>query len=287
MEVLVVGGTGTVGSEVVRLLLERGVNVRVMARSADSLKRLPRGARGVAADLAEPDSLGAAFEGVDRAFLITALSPEETKHGLAAVRAAREAGVGRAVYQSVAMPEGSLHIPHFASKVPIERELQRSGMEWTILRPNNVFQNDLRFREAIVQHGVYPQPIGSKGMNGVDVRDIAEVAVKTLTEQGHAGEIYPLNGPDALTGKSMAETYSRHLGREVRYGGDDLDVWERQARAAMPEWLVRDLRIMYEFFQARGFGASEEDFAKQGSVLGHRPRSHDAFVAEVAPGWRS
>ena len=287
MDCLVVGGTGTVGSEVVRRLADKGHAVRVMSRSAEKASGLPQGARAVAGDLTRPDTLPPAFAGVRRVFLVTALSQDETQQGLAAVAAAREAGVHDFVYMSVAMPAGSEHIPHFASKIPIEKELRRSGLAWTILRPNSFYQNDLRLREAIVNHGVYPLPIGGKGMNRVDIRDIAEAAVTAMTKPGHAGREYPLHGPQALTGKDVAATYTRHLGREVRYAGDDLDAWEKQARATVPDWLVQDLRIMYEYFQKHGFRASSVDFAQQLHVLGHEPRTFDAFVAEVAPTWKS
>ena len=128
------------------------------------------------------------------------------------------------------MPEGSGHIPHFKSKVPVEEAIRSSGLDNTILRPNNFYQNDLWFREAITRYGVYPQPVGSRGMSRVDVRDIAEVAVAALTLEGHAGREYGIHGPDALTGEGTAEAWGRHLGREVRYGGDDLDAWEAQAQ---------------------------------------------------------
>lgn len=285
MEILVVGGTGTVGSDVVRQLLERGESPRVLVRSERKGQELPEGARGVVGDLTQPASLGDAFSGTDAVFLLNALSQTETEQGLAAVTAARRGGARAIVYLSVAMPEGSQHIPHFASKIPVEQAVRDSGTEWTILRPNNFYQNDLALREAIVTHGVYPQPIGSKGMSRVDVRDIAEAAVEALTD-GESGREIPLHGPDALTGEETARIYSRNLGREVRYGGDDLDAWERQVRPLMPEWLVRDLRIMYEYFQDRGFRAAEEDLAAEEEILGHAPRSFEAFVAELAPTWR-
>jgi uncharacterized protein YbjT (DUF2867 family) len=286
VKALVIGGTGTVGSQVARGLLERGESVRVLTRSAGKSRDLPPGAEGAVGDLADPRGLPTLFKGVDAVFMATALDPNETEHGLAGVRAAKNAGVKRFVYMSLHIPKGSEHIPHFASKIPIEKELRESGMEWTILRPNSFYQNDLRFREPISAYGVYPQPIGSKGMNRVDVRDIAEAAVNALTQPGHAGQEYPLHGPDAVTGESTAATYSRHLGRQVRYGGDDLDVWEQQARNMMPDWLVDDLRIMYDYFQRQGFRPKDADFARQKKVLGHEPRSFDAFVAELAPTWR-
>ena len=287
MAVLVVGGTGTVGSRVVADLLGRAVGVRCLIRSPEKVGGLPQGVDVAVGDLGRPDTLGPAFEGVEAVFLLNALSQDETRQGLAAVEAAKAAGARRVVYMSVVMPAGSEHIPHFRSKVPVEEAVRSSGIEYTILRPNSFFQNDLRLREAITRYGVYPQPIGSKGTNSVDVRDISEVAAAALTQDGHGGREYGLHGPEALTGEGVAETWGHHLGREVRYGGDDLVRWEEQAGRMMPGWMVRDLRVMYEYFQEQGFIPSEEETGTQRRVLGREPRRFDSFVAEVAPAWRA
>jgi uncharacterized protein YbjT (DUF2867 family) len=286
MSILVVGGTGTVGSQIVSRLLDQGDEVRVMTHSADKLATMPADVAGVVGDLSDPPSLQRAFGGVESLVLITAVHPDETARGQFAVKAAKKAGIKRIVFMSVVMPPGSERIPHFASKIPIEQAIKESGMAYTILRPNNFFQNDLIFREAIVKYGVYPQPIGSAGLNRVDVRDIADAAVNSLRDSGHEGKTYDLNGTDVLTGKGVATVYSRHLGTEVNYGGDDLDSWAEQASAMLPVWMVHDFRIMYQFFQGDGLRAAQSGMAKTELVLHHPPRSFDAFVAETVSLWK-
>jgi uncharacterized protein YbjT (DUF2867 family) len=287
MSSLVIGGTGTVGSQIVTRLLDKGEQVRVMTRSADKQATLPAGAEGAIGDLSDPPSLQRVFAGIDSAVLITVVHPDETAHGLFAVKAARKAGVKKIVYMSVVMPPGSTQIPHFASKIPIENAIKESGMAYTILRPNNFFQNDLLFGEAIVKYGVYPQPIGLVGLNRVDVRDIADAAVSSLLESGHEGQTYDLNGPDVLTGKNVAAAFGRHLGTEVNYGGDDLDAWSENALTMLPAWMVHDFRIMYKYFQDHGMRATASDSAEMEKVLHHQPRAFDAFVAETVAGWKS
>jgi uncharacterized protein YbjT (DUF2867 family) len=285
MKVLVVGGTGTVGSEVTRQLLEKGASVRVMSRYADKTKlKLP--VEAVQGDLEKPATVALAFKDVDAVFLLNALSQSETAQGLAGVEAARKAGVKKIVYMSVLMPPGSESIPHFASKIPIEQAVRESGLGWTILRPNNFYQNDLGLREAIVNYGVYPQPIGNRGVTRIDVRDIANATVNAFHDDGHEGAIYPLNGPRAWTGEDTARSYTENLGRTVRYGGDDLDAWGRQVSAFLPEWMVHDLQIMYRFFQERGFQATPEELELQRKVLRHDPRAFETFAWELAPEWR-
>jgi uncharacterized protein YbjT (DUF2867 family) len=283
MKVLVIGGTGTVGSAVVAALRAGRHEPRVMTRSADKASRLRPGTECVVADLEQPSTLPGAFGGVDGVFLLVAVSKTETAQGLAGVEAAKAAGMQRIVYLSVTMPPGSEVVPHVASKIPVEQAVQASGIPWTILRPNNFFQNDVWLREAITTYGVYPQPIGPRGLNRVDVRDIAEAAANAFTRG--VGGIVPLNGPRGLTGDDTARVYSEYLKRPVRYGGDDLDAWEKQASTMFPPWMAHDFRVMYDYFIRNGAHASGADFAVQEKLLGHAPRTFEAFVGELAKEW--
>jgi uncharacterized protein YbjT (DUF2867 family) len=211
----------------------------------------------------------------------------ETDEGLNAVSAAKAAKVKKIVYLSVFMPEGSERIPHFRSKLPVERAVKESGIAYTILRPNNFFQNDLWIKDAIMQYSVYPQPIGKRGLNRVDVRDIADCAVNALTKSGHEGETYEVHGPDTLTGEAIARIYTKHLGREIRYSGDDLNAWAEKAKTMMPEFMVPEMRIMYEFFQDNGMIAPKDELEKMQKLLGKKSRSFDEFVKEITVAWRS
>jgi uncharacterized protein YbjT (DUF2867 family) len=286
MKTLVIGGTGNVGSLVAAGLVKQGVAVRIMSRSPDKLKKLPPGMEGVRVDLDDPDTLPAAFEGMARVFLLNSVGPNETGGGLNAVSAAKAAGVRKIVYLSVSMPPGSENIPHFRSKVPVEQAVRESGIAWTILRPNNFFQNDIRAKDAIARYGIYPSPLGNKGVNRVDLRDIADCAVSALTKSGHEGQTYEIQGPDTLTGEGIAGVYTKYLGRPVRYGGDDLDAWAEKVKGMMPEFMVADMRIMFRFFQDHGMIASPEDLEKMEKLLGRKPRTFDAFVRELVPAWK-
>lgn len=285
MNVLVIGGTGTVGSQVAENLVKRGARVKVLTRNPNIKNRLPDSVSICSGDLESPDSLGAAFYQADAVFVAIALSPTETAQGLTAVEAAKRAGVKKIVYLSVPMPEDSKHIPHFKSKIPIEEAIHQSGAMYTILRPNNFYQNDYWYREAILNYRIYPQPIGSIGLNRVDVRDIADAAVNALLRNGYAGKEYPIIGPEPLTGNATADIYSRILGEEIRYGGDDLDAWFQQSRTVLPDWMAKDLKIMYRYFQDKGLVATERDFELQREILNREPRSFESFVTETIIQW--
>ena len=285
MTILVVGGTGQVGSEVVARLVERGGRVRVPTRSAVKAAGLPDGVEGVVGDLTDPATYGAIFDGAERMFLLNALTTDELQQGLAAVNEARRVGMRHVVYQSIHDVETAPHVPHFASKIAIERALRESGLAWTFLRPNNFHQNDLGLRQAILEHGVYPQPIGPTGCSRVDVRDIADAAVAALAG-GWEGRSVDLVGPDALTGEACAAIWSETLGREVHYAGDDLDAWAGQMRQlGMPEWLVYDLVLMFRLFQQEGLVATGEQLAATREILGREPIAFRDFVRETAASW--
>jgi uncharacterized protein YbjT (DUF2867 family) len=287
MTILVTGGTGTVGSQVVARLAAAGEDTRVLTRSPEKAAVLPDGVTGAVGALSEPSTLGPAFEGADRLFLLTPLAQDEVDQGLAAIEAAKSEGVERIVFMSVHHADRAPEVPHFASKVEIARGLERSGIPYTVIEPNSFYQNDLWFQQPLMEFGVYPNPLGSVGLNRVDVRDIADAVVAALTQDGHAGQHYPVVGPDIGTGEGSAQEWAAALGSGVIYAGDDLDAWARAASAMMPEWLVADLRVMFEHFQARGLLASDDDFARQRRLLGRDPTPFARFATEVAAMWKS
>jgi uncharacterized protein YbjT (DUF2867 family) len=286
MIILVLGGTGTVGSQLVRDLLARNVDVRVLTRIPDKAKSLPEGARGVTGDLLDPQTVRTIFNGVGAVFLLNAVSQTEAHEGLMAVNGMRMARVKKVVYLSVHNVQGAPHLPHFGAKIPVEMAVKASGIPYTILRANNFYQNDYWFKDALLRFGVYPQPLGNLGLSRVDVRDISEAAVTALTTKEHDGETYNLVGPDVHTGRSTADIWSRALGRPITYAGDDLDAWEQQSLQHMPAWMVFDFRMMYAFFQQHGLMATPDDIARQTKLIGHAPRRFEDFAAATGKMWK-
>ena len=118
--------------------------------------------------------------------------------------------------------------------------LQASGLPYTILRPNSFFQNLLLSAGTIKDHGAFYLPMRDGKQSLVDVRDVATVAVKVLTEPGHEGQVYEITGPESLSYAEVAATLSRVLGRPVRYVDVPPEVArDSMLRAGMPPWNER------------------------------------------------
>jgi len=285
MTVLVIGATGSVGRDVLTGLVSKGEKVRGMTRYSAKLDAFSGGAEGCVADLTAPGSLSAAFSGIEKLFMLTPLSQNEIQMGLNTVLAATMADVKKIVYLSVPHPEGSDAVPHYRNKVLVEKKIVDSGIPYTILRANNFFQNDQWGQAAIMAYGTYPQPIGNVGLNRVDSRDVADAAVNALLSDKFDHQEFAINGPDVLTGDSVAAAFSESLGREIKYAGDDLESWAKQSQHMMAQWMVSDFKVMYQFFQTHGLKASAEELQKQVAIIGHEPRRFSDFVAELVKEW--
>ncbi len=291
MTILVTGSTGVIGSRVVADLAAKGADVHALARSPEKA-RFPSGVTPVKADLMDMEAVRKAVAEASTLFLLNAVTPDELTQALLTLSLARGAGVKGIVYLSVFHADLFTDVPHFAGKYTVERMIEDCGLPATILRPNYFMQNDIQLKDAIMGHGVYPQPIGSKGFSMVDVRDIAEVAASCLLKRENAGTALPREtiecvGPDALTGDAVAQIWSEILGRQIHYGGDDVAAFEKQLAAFMPGWLARDISLMFVRQQAHGMKASPEAVARMAELLGHAPRTYRDFAAETAKAWQS
>jgi uncharacterized protein YbjT (DUF2867 family) len=285
MKILVTGGTGTVGSQVVRDLAALRHDVQVLTRHPEKLAGAPAGVTAVKGDLLSPATVRSVFAGADGVFLLNAVTQTEATEGIMATLGMKLAGARRVVYLSVHHADRGATLPHFGGKLGVEAAVKTSGVPYTILRPDNFFQNDYLYKDVILQHGVYPQPLGDVGTSRVDVRDIAEAAVAALTQSGHEGETYDLVGPEILTGPQCARVWSQALGRPIAYAGNDLDAWEQQALQYLPDWMAFDFREMYGHFQRHGLHAGPGAVERLTKVLGHPPRSYADFVSETVKAW--
>jgi len=284
MKILVIGGTGNVGSEVVKELQKRNTDLRLLVRKEDA--STPGGVEVVIGDLRDPVSVEKAMDGVDKLYLLNSVSPDELTQGLIAYDLAKKLKLRHVVYHSVFRVEHFKDVPHFASKLAIENALREFDVPFTIIRPNYFNQNDATLKDALTKAGVYPMPLGPVGVSMVDIRDIAEATAIALTTDGHFGKSYNLNGPEALSGPKAASIWSGLLGKEIRYSGHDMDAFEEQMRKQRPSWAAFDIRMMFQGYLERGFAAEAGDVETLTKLLGHAPRRYEEFARETFLKWQ-
>ena len=116
--------------------------------------------------------------------------------------------------------------------------------------------------------------------------NIAEATAIVLTSDGHTGKTYNLNGPGVLSGPKAASIWGDLLGKEIRYGGDDMDAFEEQMRNRAPSWSAFDVRMMFEGYLERGFVAEDGDLETLTKLLGHGPRRYEDFARETFVRWQ-
>ena len=286
MNILVTGGTGNVGGAVVMELLKRGTEVRVLARKQPEAGKLSAGVEVAIGDLLDPVSVEQAMQGVDKLFLLNAVVSDELTQALIAYGIAKRVGLKHVTYLSVFKVDQFRDVPHFASKLAVEGTLREFGIPYTILRPGYYIQNDATLKDALLGAGVYPMPIGTAGIAAADVRDIAEAAAISLTEDGHDGQTYDIVAPTMISGSGNAALWSKLLDKEIKYTGHNFDQWEQGMRSRMPSWSAYDLRMMFQGYFDRGFGSTETEVVRLTKLLGHAPRSYEDFATQTAATWK-
>lgn len=279
--ILITGATGSIGGQVVKQLVDRGASLRALVRSEQKAAALAQpGVEAVIGDLAKPDTLAAALEGVERAFLLTGPDLAQAELQGNFIEAAKKAGVKHLVKLSaLGVAEES---PIILARLhwQTEQQLAGSGLGYTILQPHFFMQNLLGFASTIATEGKFYAPLKDGKIGMVDVRDIAAVAVATLMETGHDGQTYVITGPESLSFAEVAEKISAAIARPVSY----IDVPPEAAQQAMqamgmPDWFVNDMLTLYAVFRAGHGDLVTDTVAKIG---GKNPISFDQFAKDFA-----
>ncbi|MFD8530587.1 NAD(P)H-binding protein [Streptosporangium canum] len=231
--ILVTGATGNVGRQVVSQLRDAGAAVRALVRDPSSAG-LPEEVDVVRGDLSAPDTLEAALDGVESVFLVW---PFFTADGAPAVLDVVGRHARRIVYLSSAgvredVERQSDPINQFHADV--ERLIERSGLEWTFLRAGGFATNALAWAPEIREGGVVRAPFGAATRSLIHERDIAAVAVRVLTGDGHGGAKHHLTGPELLSTVEQVRAVGEAAGRPARF--EEIPVEEARRQMLASGW---------------------------------------------------
>ena len=292
--ILVTGGDGNIGREVIRQLsLEKRDDLRIVGgvRSISKSKNRDKGLEHhelVEMDYDIPETVAAALKGIDKLFLLTPTHPKMVDFTSNLVNGAKGAQVKHIVklshIRADAANESQINITRMRRQA--EKVIEESGIPFTFLRPNFFMQNFINFYLGKNQSSIY-LPAGDGKVSFVDVRDIASVAVQSITQSNdgiHSGKAYTITGPEPLSYREAAETLSNHIGRKISY----VNISEGDARKlitdmGMNEWhtniLLDLLRLSREGYLSNISNAVEE-------VTGKQPISFSQFSKDYAESFR-
>ena len=227
--ILVTGATGNIGRHVVTGLLVRGATVRALTRRAIAAADFPPQVQVSTGDLTEPGSLDEALDGVDAVFL---LWPGVSPAGADALAVAVAAHARHVVYVSAMSVTDGADPATNGVWGTVEEAVRRSGVDWTFLRASGFATNTREWAAAIREGEPVRMPYPGAARSLIHERDIADVAVHALTEDGHAGRAYVLTGPAALTMAEQVRLIGRAVGREPTVLAQPPD----EARAEVARW---------------------------------------------------
>ena len=284
--ICVTGAGGTVGCELIKQLESANAPFRAAYFSKEKAKVAhARRIDAVIIDYNRPEMLGAAFQGCDKLFLLGPNALNQTQLELNAVEAAKAVGVRHIVKQSVMGADEEAFALALVHR-PLERAIESSGMAWTFLRPNSFMQNVVTYMgETIKAEGAFFSASGEAKISHVDVRDIAAVAVKALTEPNHEGKAYTLTGPEALTYDKLANELSKVLGRPISHISlSPSDLKNGMLTEGMPEEIADRMLDLERYYREDQASRITNDIKQ---VTGHDPRRFAQYAPDCASSLQS
>jgi len=273
---LITAAGGKVGQHVAQQLSDKGIAARAGFHSeSKAAAPQPAGIEGVVLDFENRESIAAAFKGIDTLFLVTPGSPDAARQEKRLLAEAKRVGVSRIVKLSGKIAEH--HKVGFGVwNTEAERQIKASGIPYTILRGNFFMQNLFGSADQIKQ-GAFTIGPAAKKIALLDTRDIAAVAVAALTEPGHSGHTYDLNGPELLDGRAQAAVFSDVLGRPVKYiDVSAADLLENLKKIGFPDWLVEAFGVAAADAEVPG----DQSSATIERILRREPGSLAQFVSD-------
>ena len=282
--ILVTGGTGLVGSVILRLLSQADIPAKALIRNPQKAPNLP-GITWVYGDMAKPESLLSAFTDSDTLFLTSGIDLNLVALQHNAIEAASDAGVKHIVKLSAFGASGHSKAPICLWHYQIEQEMKQSGINWTILRPHHFMQNLITQLEYIINDGVVYSHSGDGMIPYVDARDIAAVAVVTLIRPEHSGKTYVVTGSEALSYRRATEIISKTIGKQLRFIDETQEMAKaRREREGYPPVIIEGILAIGAYQRAGGKTVTITNVIPD--LTGRPARTFPQFVNDYAAVFR-
>ena len=278
--IIVTGGTGAIGSELLRLLSQAGISARALSRDPNKGQKLPHITWAIG-DLSQPETLTKVFEGAKSLFLLTHYYEDMVELQHNAIVAAKAAGVTHVVKVSAFAATAHSRAPIGRWHYEIEKELEESGMGWTILRPHHFMTNLIAQAGYVIKEGAIYSPSGDGKIPYVDPRDVAAVAFVTLTQPGHLGKIYVVTGSEAISYRQAAEIIGNVIGKKLRFVDESPEEAQaRRIREGVPPAVIKSILAIGAYQRAGGKTVTITETVAE--LTGRPPRTVAEFVKENA-----
>lgn len=273
---LVIGATGNVGAQLVAQLREMGKEVRAFVRNA-AKANFPEGTQIVVGHLDDEASLAAAAQGAEGIFYMQ-LEPS-VKQAEKFINAIRHSGAKKiALLSSV-----GTHLepkPVIGAAIAARDEVfRKSGLNVIYLCPNALHSNAIWWKPGIVEAGHVVDATDPGKTVPVDPYDVARIAALVLTQDGHAGKNYILNGPEALSAREQVEILSEVLGRSIDFISVTPEKYTEEAiqKEIMSQPFALAIQNLNELFRAGRAGVVAHDII---NLTGIAPRSFRQWCEE-------
>jgi uncharacterized protein YbjT (DUF2867 family) len=275
--ILVTGANGTTGSEITRQLVAAGKPVRVLLRDPAKATGLPKSGFDTAlGNFEDILSLNNAMKGVEAVFLASFEHLDQLALQANVIEAARRARVRMIARLSASSADPQSPDPLVANHGKGDRQLSQSGLGHVLIRPQWFNQNFLTYCPG----GLIRLPAGQARLPFVDVRDIAAVTIKALSEPGHDRQAYVLTGAEALNHGEVAAILSEATGKRFVYEDMDPEAYRRQLIDDGASAFYADLIInLFALMRRRGTAPIHDDIRK---VLGRGAIAFRQFAKDFA-----
>lgn len=282
-KILVTGALGNVGAEIVKQLQSAGTPFRAADLSVKKAQeRFGNSVEAVAFDFSQQATYRAAFEGIEKMFLMRPPQISDVRGViLPALNAAQAAGVRHIVFLSLIGIERVKFVPHYK----VEEYLANSSMTWTFLRASFFMQNlNTTHRQEIRERDELFVPVRGARTSFIDVRDIAAVAAAALRQPGHENKKYDLTGPEALDYWQVAEILSKTLGRKITYRNPSaLKFFAHHLRRGTP---LSAAMVMTGLYLSTRNGMAEQVTGEVERITGQKPISFQKYAVDYQHHWQ-